>query len=188
MHWGSFCRGAEPLRRVAAASMSLYSIQHSALHPRSIISKTCPLARLGNGQISTTPARLGGSGRCSSRGGSGRRRWRRGRWRSRRRWFPWRVRSRVGVADVRVNVRCVWVAFVCCCFVCDCVLELVCRVRFARVSCPWLRFCRNHSSPFSPQWEKKEGLPQQEWRRPRPSTFSPPKPLRFNAKDAPRKL
>ena len=41
---------------------------------------------------------------------------------------------------VRVNVRCVWVAFVCCCFACDCVLELVCRVRFARVSCPWLRF------------------------------------------------
>ena len=29
---------------------------------------------------------------------------------------------------------CVWT-------VCDCVLELVvCRVRFARVSCPWLRF------------------------------------------------
>ena len=36
----------------------------------------------------------------------------------------WRVRSRVGVAEgvwrevlcVRVNVRCVWVAFVCCCF------------------------------------------------------------------------
>ena len=28
-----------------------------------------------------------------------------------------------------------------CCFACDCVLELaVCRVRFARVSCPWLRF------------------------------------------------
>ena len=27
------------------------------------------------------------------------------------------------------------------CFACDCVLELVvCRVRFARVSCPWLRF------------------------------------------------
>ena len=43
---------------------------------------------------------------------------------------------------VRVNVRCVWVAFVCCCFACDCVLELVvCRVRFARnVFCPWLRF------------------------------------------------
>ena len=42
---------------------------------------------------------------------------------------------------VLVNVRCVWVAFVCCCFACDCVLELVvCRVRFARVSCPWLRF------------------------------------------------
>ena len=42
---------------------------------------------------------------------------------------------------MRVNVRCVWVAFVCCCFACDCVLELVvCRVRFARVSCPWLRF------------------------------------------------
>ena len=35
---------------------------------------------------------------------------------------------------VRVNVRCVWVAFVWCCFACDCVLELVvCRVRFARV-------------------------------------------------------
>ena len=34
---------------------------------------------------------------------------------------------------VRVNVRCVWLAFVCCCFACDCVLELVvCRVRFAR--------------------------------------------------------
>ena len=33
------------------------------------------------------------------------------------------------------------VALVCCCFACDCVLELVvCRVRFARVSCPWLRF------------------------------------------------
>ena len=34
------------------------------------------------------------------------------------------------------------VAFVCCCFACDCVLELVvCRVRFARnVFCPWLRF------------------------------------------------
>ena len=32
------------------------------------------------------------------------------------------------------------VAFVCCCFACDCVLELVvCRVRFARVSCPRLR-------------------------------------------------
>ena len=40
--------------------------------------------------------------------------------------------------------------FVCCCFACYCVLELVCsfvvcRVRFARVSCapvscPWLRF------------------------------------------------
>ena len=35
------------------------------------------------------------------------------------------------------RVRCVWVAFVCCCFAGDCVLELVCRVRFARVSCPW---------------------------------------------------
>ena len=32
-------------------------------------------------------------------------------------------------------------AFVSCCFACGCVLELVvCRVRFARVSCPWLRF------------------------------------------------
>ena len=28
-----------------------------------------------------------------------------------------------------------------CCFACGCVLELVvCWVRFARVSCPWLRF------------------------------------------------
>ena len=35
---------------------------------------------------------------------------------------------------------------------------------------------------------RKRGAAQQEWRRPRPSTFSPPKPLRFNAKDAPRKL
>ena len=78
------------------------------------------------------------------------RRWRRGRWRSRRRWFPWRVRSRVGVAEgvwregcvcACELSGCVWVAFVCCCFACDCVLELVvCRVRFARVSCPWLRF------------------------------------------------
>ena len=43
---------------------------------------------------------------------------------------------------MRVKVSgCVWVAFLCCCFACDCVLELVvCRVRFARVSCPWLRF------------------------------------------------
>ena len=43
---------------------------------------------------------------------------------------------------MRVNVSgCVWIAFVCCCFACDCVLELVvCRVRFARVSCPRLRF------------------------------------------------
>ena len=41
---------------------------------------------------------------------------------------------------VRVNVRFVWGAFVSCCFACGCVLELVvCRVRFARVSCPWLR-------------------------------------------------
>ena len=38
------------------------------------------------------------------------------------------------------------VAFVCCCFACDCVLELVCRVRFARVSCPWLRFGYMHLS------------------------------------------
>ena len=41
---------------------------------------------------------------------------------------------------MRVNVRCVWVAFVCCCIACDCVIELVvCLVRFARVSCPWLK-------------------------------------------------
>ena len=45
---------------------------------------------------------------------------------------------------VRVSVRCVWVAFVCCCFACDCVPVLVCRVRFARVSCPWLRFESPH--------------------------------------------
>ena len=49
---------------------------------------------------------------------------------------------------VRLYVRCVWVAFVNrqlafvgCCFACGCVLErVVFRVRFARVSCPWLRF------------------------------------------------
>ena len=43
----------------------------------------------------------------------------------------------------RVNVRFVCRgAFVACCFACGCVLELVvCRVRFARVSCPRLRFC-----------------------------------------------
>ena len=42
---------------------------------------------------------------------------------------------------VRVNVRFVWGAFVSCWFACGCVLELaVCRVRFARVSCPRLRF------------------------------------------------
>ena len=79
-------------------------------------------------------------------GGSGRRRWRRGRWRSRRRWFPWRVRSRVGVAEGVWREMCVCGrevclgSFVCRCFACDCVLELVCRVRFARVSCPWLSF------------------------------------------------
>ena len=39
------------------------------------------------------------------------------------------------------------VAFVCCCFACDCVLELVvCRVRFARVSCPRLRFGIQYST------------------------------------------
>ena len=37
-------------------------------------------------------------------------------------------------------VRFVWGAFAGCCFACGCVLELiVCRFRFARVSCPWLR-------------------------------------------------
>ena len=46
-----------------------------------------------------------------------------------------------GGVCVRVNVRFVWGAFVSCCFACGCVLELVvCRVRFARVSCPRLRF------------------------------------------------
>ena len=61
---------------------------------------------------------------------------------------PEEVRSRVGVAEGvwREGCACAcerevcMVAFVCCCFACDCVLELVCRVRFARVSCPWLRF------------------------------------------------
>ena len=39
---------------------------------------------------------------------------------------------------------CVWAAFVCCCFACDCVLELVvCQVRFARVFCPWLSLYDN---------------------------------------------
>ena len=48
---------------------------------------------------------------------------------------------RSGGVCVRVNVRFVWGAFVGCCFACGCVLELVvCRVRFARVSCPRLRF------------------------------------------------
>ena len=42
---------------------------------------------------------------------------------------------------MRVNVRFVWGAFVGCCFVCGCVLELVvCRVRYARVSCSRFRF------------------------------------------------
>ena len=54
---------------------------------------------------------------------------------------------------MRVNVRCVFVclvAFVCCCFACDCVLELVvCRVRFARVSCPRLRFGKPVPVPVS---------------------------------------
>ena len=49
---------------------------------------------------------------------------------------------------VRVYVRCVWVAFVGGCFACGCVLErVVFRVRFARVSCPWLRFDVLHE-PF----------------------------------------
>ena len=54
---------------------------------------------------------------------------------------------RSGGVCVRVNVRFVWGAFVSCCFpgcfACGCVLKLVvCRVRFARVSCPWLRLER----------------------------------------------
>ena len=50
---------------------------------------------------------------------------------------------------MRVNVRFVWGAFVGCCFECGRVLELVvCRVRFARVSCPWLRF--GPGSPMLP--------------------------------------
>ena len=96
-----------------------------------------------------------------------------------RRWFPWRARSRVGVAEgvwlrcgavssvrvdwhrspigrcvcVCVNVRFVGgalLAFVGCCFACGCVLELVvCRVRFARVSCPRLRFVRINTVPMT---------------------------------------
>ena len=96
----------------------------------------------------------GGSGRCSSRGGSG------------RTGAGGEVggdragdgspggcaRAWGGLRECGARVLCVcacerevclgsWVAFVCCCFACDCVLELVvCRVRFARVFCPWLRF------------------------------------------------
>ena len=59
--------------------------------------------------------------------------------------LPWSFPARVSCPMLRfddgLREPCVWVAFVCCCFACDCVLELVvCRVRFARVSCPWLRF------------------------------------------------
>ena len=55
---------------------------------------------------------------------------------------------RVNVRFVRVNVRFVWGALVSCCFACGCVLELaVCRVRFARVSCPRLRFGECHTPP-----------------------------------------
>ena len=51
---------------------------------------------------------------------------------------------------MRVNVRFVWGAFVSCCFACGCVLELVvCRVRFARVSCPRLRLEIQVSPPQS---------------------------------------
>ena len=56
---------------------------------------------------------------------------------------------RSGGVYVRVNVRFVWCAFVSCCFACGCVLELVvCCVRFARVSCPWLSF-RKASAPIT---------------------------------------
>ena len=53
---------------------------------------------------------------------------------------------RSGGVCVRVNVKFVWGgAFVGCCSACGCVLDyvlelVVCRVRFARVSCPRLRF------------------------------------------------
>ena len=60
---------------------------------------------------------------------------------------------------MRVNVRFVLGAFVSCCFACGCVLKLVvCRVRFARVSCPRLRFrgtlcvdrgCVESTDPFA---------------------------------------
>ena len=55
------------------------------------------------------------------------------------------------------NVRCVWVAFVCCCFACDCVLELVCRamvsgpVRACVLSVVRLRFGRRTSQPSKPK-------------------------------------
>ena len=61
---------------------------------------------------------------------------------------------RVNVRFVRVNVRFVWGALVSCCFACGCVLELaVCRVRFARVSCPRLRFgeCLTPPPPWFPR-------------------------------------
>ena len=50
-----------------------------------------------------------------------------------------------------VSVRGLQKQFVGCCFACGCVLELVeCRVRFARGSCPRLRFENRNSSQSSP--------------------------------------
>ena len=49
------------------------------------------------------------------------------------------------------RVRSLQKQFVGCCFACGCVLELVeCRVRFARGSCPRLRFENRNSSQSSP--------------------------------------
>ena len=55
------------------------------------------------------------------------------------------------------HVKCLWVAFVCCCFACDCVLELVCRamvsgpVRACVLSVVRLRFGRRTSQPSKPK-------------------------------------
>ena len=50
---------------------------------------------------------------------------------------------------------CVWAAFVCCCFACDCVLELVvCQVRFARVFCPWLSLYESQASSMAKLLQK----------------------------------
>ena len=128
----------------------------------------CTVSRSSRASPASSLTRLGGSGRCSGRGGSGRRRSLLAEESvelAYRRWFHWRARSRVGVAECECGChagchagRCplasVSVRKVCVC-ACEreagCVRELlvcvvvcfelaVCRVRFARVSCPRLRF------------------------------------------------